>query len=95
MTTSEKDFAHSGEQADAHDVPTASAVAPSATGRRPEYERNVVYRSSLTGQWYFAPKVRVLGEGLRCVMGRKYDITAQVEPFLLKKWRRPMNAEGR
>lgn len=53
-----------------------------------EYERNQVYRSSLTGQWYFAPKVRVLDHGIRVVVGRKYDITAAVEPFLLKKWRR-------
>ena len=52
------------------------------------YERNQVFRSPLTGQWYFAPKVRVLNDGLCVVVGRKYDITDHIEPFLLKKWRR-------
>jgi hypothetical protein len=53
-----------------------------------EYERNQVFRSTLTGQWYFAPKVKVIGKGVRLVVGRKYDITDRIEPFLLKKWRR-------
>ena len=53
------------------------------------YEHNQVYRSSLTGQFYFAPKVRLLGGGVAVVVGKKYDITAQLKPFLLKKFRRP------
>ena len=52
-----------------------------------EYERNVVYRSSLTGRFYFAPKVRMLSKTVRCVVGRKYDITDQIKPYLLKKCR--------
>ena len=53
-----------------------------------EYERNVVYRSSLTGQFYFAPKVRVMSETTRLVVGKKYDITDHIQPFLLKRFRR-------
>jgi len=53
-----------------------------------EYERNVVYRSSLTGQFYFAPKVRVMSGTTRLVVGKKYDITDQIQPFLLKRFRR-------
>ena len=53
---------------------------------QPEYERNVVFRSGLTGQFYFAPKVRVLGKNIRCVVGRKYDITAQIRPYLLNRY---------
>ena len=53
-----------------------------------EYERNVVYRSSLTGQFYFAPKVRRLNDTVNLVVGKKYDITNQLQPFLLKRFRR-------
>lgn len=52
-----------------------------------EYERNVVFRSTLTGQFYFAPKVKVLGGNTRLVVGRKYDITRQIAPYLLKRFR--------
>lgn len=55
---------------------------------RPELERNVLFRSPLTGQFYFAPKVRVLSETIRCVVGRKYDVTAALQPYLLKKYRK-------
>ena len=51
------------------------------------YEHNVVYRSPLTGQFYFAPKVRVLANGIRQVIGRKYDITKQIAPYLLTRYR--------
>ena len=54
----------------------------------PEYERNIVYRSTLTGQFYFAPKVRVMDKGVRCVVGKKHDITDQIQPFLMKKFRK-------
>lgn len=53
-----------------------------------EYERNVVYRSVLTDRFYFAPKVKVLGERTRLVVGRKYDVTDSLQPFLLKKFRK-------
>lgn len=53
-----------------------------------QYERNVVYRSSLSGHFYFAPTVRVMEHGIRVVVGRKYDITRYLEPYLLKRWRR-------
>lgn len=52
-----------------------------------QYERNVVYRSVLTERFYFAPKVKVLGEKTRLVVGRKYDVTDSLQPFLLKKFR--------
>ena len=63
-----------------------------------DYEYDVVYRSSLTGRFYFARKVRVLSTTTRCVVGRKYDITTQIEPFLLKRFRRverPKRRSGR
>lgn len=53
-----------------------------------EYERNVLYRSELTGQFYFAPKVKVLNNNIRLVVGKKYDVTEQLQPFLLKKFRK-------
>lgn len=56
---------------------------------RATYERNVLYRSSLTGEFFFAPKVRVLSETIRSVVGRKYNVTAALQPYLLKKYRRP------
>ena len=52
-----------------------------------DYERNVVYRSSLTGQFFFAAKVRVLSPTLRLVVGRTHDVTAHIQPFLLKRYR--------
>ena len=53
-----------------------------------EYERNTVFRSTLTGRFYFVPKARVLTDTTRVVVGKKYDITDQLQPFLLKKFRR-------
>jgi hypothetical protein len=53
-----------------------------------QYERNVVYRSVLTDRFYFAPKVKVLGEKTRLVVGKKYDVTDSLQPFLLKKFRK-------
>lgn len=52
-----------------------------------KYERNVLYRSGF-GDFWFAPKVRVLGETTRLVVGRKYNVTAALQPYLLKKFRR-------
>jgi hypothetical protein len=53
-----------------------------------KYERNQVFRSALTDRFYFAPKVKVLGEKTRLVVGRKYDVTDSLQPFLLKKFRK-------
>jgi hypothetical protein len=52
-----------------------------------QYERNVVYQSVLSGRFYFARKVKVLGPRTRLVVGRKVDITESLQPFLLKKFR--------
>jgi hypothetical protein len=52
------------------------------------YERNVVYRSVLTDRFYFAPKVKVIGEKTRLIIGRKYDVTDSLQPFLLKRFRK-------
>jgi len=57
-----------------------------------DYERNVLYRASLTGEFWFAPKVRVLGETTRCVVGRKYNVTDALQPYLLKKFQRKAKA---
>ena len=53
-----------------------------------EYERNVLYRAALTGDFFFAPKVRVLAGNVRLVVGRKYNVTASLQPYLLKKFRK-------
>ena len=73
----------SGQQA----TKNQSASEAMTDSVRKTYEHNVVYRSTLTGRFYFAPKVHVLGETIRCVVGRKYDITAHLEPYLLKRFR--------
>ncbi len=59
----------------------------------PDYERNVLWRSPLTGRFYFAPKVKVLDEAVRCVVGRKYDVTEALQPYLLKRFRRRQEKE--
>jgi hypothetical protein len=51
-----------------------------------DYERNVLYRSPLTGEFWFAPKVRVLNETVRRVVGSKYNVTEALQPYLLKKF---------
>ena len=53
-----------------------------------KYGRNVLYRSELTGQFYFAPKVKVLNNNICVVVGKKYDVTEQLQPYLLKKFRK-------
>jgi hypothetical protein len=51
------------------------------------YERNVLFRSPLTGEFFFAPKVRVLGTTTRLVVGRKYNVTVALQPYLLKRFK--------
>jgi hypothetical protein len=53
-----------------------------------EYERNVLYRAELTGRFFFAPKVCILSPTIRLVVGKKYDVTGALQPYLLKKFRR-------
>lgn len=60
-----------------------------------EYERNVLYRAGLTGDFYFAPKVRVLDGNARLVVGRKYNVTSALQPYLLKKYRRKLAPQRR
>ena len=52
-----------------------------------QVERHVLYLSPLKGRFYFASKVQVLSETARRVVGSKYDVTAYIEPYLLKKYR--------
>ena len=53
-----------------------------------EYERNKAFFSVLGKRIYFCPRVRVLNdEGLRKVVGRKYDITDDLQKYLQKKYR--------
>ena len=53
-----------------------------------EYERNVVFQGALSKRFYFAPKVRIMSPTVRLVVGKKYDITDHLQPFLLKRFRR-------
>ena len=53
-----------------------------------EYERNVLYRAGLTGDFFFAPKVRVLDANIRVVVGRRYNVTDALQPYLLAKYRK-------
>ena len=51
------------------------------------YEYNTVFRSELTGQFYFVPKAKVIGPTTRVVVGKKYDITEYLQPYLLAKFK--------
>lgn len=37
-----------------------------------DYEKNVLFRSPLTGEFFFAPRVRVLNKTVRLVVGRHH-----------------------
>lgn len=52
-----------------------------------DYEKNVLFRSPLTGEFFFAPRVRVLNNTVRLVVGRKYNVTEALQPYLLKKFK--------
>lgn len=56
--------------------------------QKSEYERNVLYRAGPTGEFFFAPKVKIVGVNVRCVVGRKYNVTDALQTYLLKKFRR-------
>lgn len=47
-----------------------------------KYERDVVYRSPLTGEFYFVRKVKVLPDGCREVVGEKINVTRFIAPYL-------------
>ena len=51
-------------------------------------ERNVIYQGSLSGRFFFAPKVQRMDNGVMLVQGRKYDITEQLKPYLKAKFLR-------
>ena len=53
-----------------------------------EYELNTAFLSVLSNRIFFCPRVRVLNERLRKVVGKKYDITDALQPYLLKKYRK-------
>ena len=57
-------------------------------------QRNVVYRSTLTGTFYFVARAKDMGHGVMCAVGRKHDITAALQPFLLKKFRIKAKGNG-
>ncbi len=58
---------------------------------KPQYAHHVVMQGSLTGQFYYCKKVKVLdGPGAAHhfqVVGEKIDITDWLQPYLLKKYR--------
>jgi hypothetical protein len=51
------------------------------------YETNRVLFSVMTNRAFFCPRVKVLEDGVRLVVGKKYDVTADLQPYLLKKHR--------
>jgi len=60
-----------------------------------DYERNVLFRSPLTGEFFFAPRVRVLDKTVRLVVGRKYNVTEALQPYLLNKFKTQPRRNGR
>ena len=52
------------------------------------YEKNRAMFSYIGNRIFFCPRVRVLNERLRKVVGKKYDITDDLQPYLLKKYRK-------
>jgi hypothetical protein len=63
-------------------------------GKKRTFERNVLYRSTLTGQFYFAPKVEVLGPTQRLVIGRKFDVTDTLRPYVKAKFLPKVKSNG-
>lgn len=53
------------------------------------YIRNHIAQSMLgTRQFFFIPKAEVLPGGILRVIGPKHDITEELQPYLLKRFRR-------
>lgn len=53
------------------------------------YEKNRAFFSVLGNRIYFVPRSRVVRGSIRKVVGKKYDITDDLQPLLLKKFRKP------
>jgi hypothetical protein len=51
------------------------------------YRRNVVMQATLSGRYYFCPKVEIRGGTLALVTGRKVDVTESVEALLKQQAR--------
>ena len=53
----------------------------------PTYERNRVLVSMISNRFFFCPKVRVMEHGVRKVVGKKYDVTEDLQPYLRETMR--------
>ena len=58
---------------------------------KPIYVYREVMRSLIDNKLYFVPKARVLEDGIRRVIGKKYDISESLQPLLLQKYRLKTN----
>ena len=52
------------------------------------YERHRAMFSFIGNRIFFCPKVRVVSETVRSVVGKKYDITDDLQKYLQKRYRR-------
>lgn len=50
------------------------------------YEKNRVLMSVISNRFYFCSRVRVLEGGLRKVVGRKMDVTRDLQPYLRREF---------
>lgn len=53
----------------------------------PLYAYNKVLVSLISKRIFFCQKVRVMGDGVYKIVGRKFDITDDLQPYLLKKYK--------
>jgi hypothetical protein len=51
-------------------------------------EKNRLVWSPFTGRFYFAPRSRVVDGKVWKIVGRKYDVTDDLQRYLSKKYRR-------
>lgn len=59
------------------------------------YVANQIMHSRLYGnQFYFVPKSEVIGENVCRVVGKKYDVTDSIQPYLSAKYRRRKKVSG-
>ena len=68
-------------------LPTHIAFATCSIAPLPG-SKHRVFQGMLSKKWFFAPCVREDKNGLNVVIGRKYDITDDLQPYLLKRYRR-------
>lgn len=50
------------------------------------YEKNVILRSPITGEFFFARKVRLVSGGGFDVVGEKIDVTRFIAPYLREEF---------